>query len=141
MGYDVHITRRGDWFDEDGPSIGLNEWLLLVNRDPEMRLDGFAETRTAEGSVLRIDNPGLSIWTAYSGHEEDGNKAWFDYHDGGITVKNPDEEILIKMWLLAQQLSATVQGDEGERYDQNGLAISPEETSARDVSKPRWKFW
>ncbi len=141
MGYDVHITRREDWFDEEEPSIGLDEWVSLVNRDPEMRLDGFAETRTPEGSVLRIDSPGLAVWTTYSGHQEDGNKAWFDYHDGLITVKNPDAEILIKMGHLARQLSATVRGDEGERYDQNGSAHSAEGTTAGTVSKPWWKFW
>ena len=141
MGYDVHITRKEDWFDEDGPAIGIDEWLSLVNQDSEMRLDGCAEARTAEGPVLRIDSPGLAVWTRYSGHEEDGNKAWFDYHDGLITVKNPDQEILSKMGLLAQQLSATVQGDEGERYDQNGLVISAAESTAVKVSKPWWKFW
>ena len=143
MGYDVHITRKEDWSDEDGPDIAIDEWLSLVNGDPEMRLDGFAETQTAEGSLVRMESAGLSVWTAYSGHEEDGNKAWFDYHSGGITVKNPDKEILIKMWQLAQQLSATVQGDEGEQYDQSGSVIGAGATKAEaiNVSKPWWKLW
>jgi hypothetical protein len=35
-------------------------------------------------------------------------------------VKNPDTEILQKMWSLAQPLSAKVQGDDGELYDSSG---------------------
>jgi hypothetical protein len=31
--------------------------------------------------------------------------------------EDPDPEILQKMWLLAQALSAKVQGDDGEFYD------------------------
>lgn len=132
MGYDVHITRRENWFDEDGPDISLDEWLSVVKQDPEIRVDGFAEAQSAEGSLLRMESAGLAVWTAYSGHEENGNKAWFDYRGDRITVKNPDKEILVKMWCLAQHLSATVQGDEGERYDRSGSVIRR--------SKPWWKF-
>ena len=104
MGYDVHITRKDDWSDAEGPEISIAEWLAVVEADPEMRLDRFAETR-------------LSVWTAYSQHDESGNKAWFLHHDGRVTVKNPDDEILRKMWSIAQTLSAKVQGDDMEIYD------------------------
>jgi hypothetical protein len=117
MGYDVHITRKHDWFDEKGPQISLAEWLALVAADSEMRLDGYAETRLPGGSVFRTEKEGLSVWTAYSQHDESGNKAWFLYHGGEIAVKNPDDEILRKMWSIAQLLSAKVQGDDGEIYD------------------------
>ena len=40
MGYEVHITRRQHWLDEDGPSIALNEWLKVVHSDPEMHYEG-----------------------------------------------------------------------------------------------------
>jgi hypothetical protein len=43
--------------------------------------------------------------------------AWFAYWRGEIRVKNPDDEIIRKMWLVAQSLSAKVQGDDGETYD------------------------
>jgi hypothetical protein len=46
--------------------------------------------------------------------------AWFLYRKGYVTVKNPDEEILRKMWSIAQDLSAKVQGDDGEIYDSSG---------------------
>jgi hypothetical protein len=49
--------------------------------------------------------------------------AWFDFQDGDVVVKNPDEEILKKMWLIAQALGAKVQGDDGEIYDENGEIV------------------
>jgi len=42
MGYNVYITRRKNWFAEDGPEISLKEWVDLVRTDDEMRLDGYA---------------------------------------------------------------------------------------------------
>jgi hypothetical protein len=119
MGYDVHITRKRNWFD-DSPEIALGEWLSYVGRDPEMRLDGFAEAALPDGSVLRMESPGLAVWTAYSGHGHRGNMAWFHASQGDIVVKNPDPEILRKMWRIAQALNAKVQGDDGEIYDADG---------------------
>jgi hypothetical protein len=127
MGYDVHITRKRRWSDENGPEIPLDEWVAVVRADGDMRLDGYAETRVRDGRILRIENEGLSVWTAYSRHSENG-MAWFSFHHGNVVVKNPDPEILQKMWSLAQGLSAKVQGDEGEVYDASGnqMPISPQ---------------
>lgn len=120
MGYDVHITRKENWFDEDGPAIDIAEWKALVDADPEMRLDGYASAVVGNGSVLRLERDGLSVWTAYAGHGVDGNMAWFDFRQGNVVVKNPDDAILGKMWRLAQQLGAKVQGDDGELYGADG---------------------
>jgi hypothetical protein len=119
MGYDVHITRKQDWSDENGPEILLAEWIAVISADQDMRLDGYAETRLSDGSILRVENKGLSVWRAYSHHSETA-MAWFDFRKGNIVVKNPDLEILQKMWSLAQALSAKVQGDDGEFYDASG---------------------
>jgi hypothetical protein len=115
MGYDVHITRANDWTEAKSAPIRLEEWLTLIQSDPEMQLDGFADAKTPDG-VLRYENQGLVVWKAYSGNGVNGNMAWFDYRDGCITVKNPDEEILAKMKQIAKKLSAKVIGDEGEEY-------------------------
>jgi len=40
--------------------------------------------------------------------------AWFDHRQGQIIVKNPDDEILEKMYLIAKALHARVQSDDGE---------------------------
>ena len=49
--------------------------------------------------------------------------AWFWLAEGNIVVKNPDNEILRKMWALAQNLDARVQGDDDELYDAAGNQI------------------
>ncbi|WP_374087915.1 hypothetical protein [Methylomicrobium lacus] len=146
MGYEVHITRKEEWFEEEGPEITIEEWKNYVVSDPKMRLDGFAEATTPDGSILRVESPGLSVWVAYSKHEEYGNMAWFDHYKDRITVKNPDEEILIKMHAIASALEAKVQGDEGEIYDSNGQSNWQElrgNTGSESVvaKKPWWKFW
>ena len=144
MGYDVHITRKENWFEETGPEISLDEWVAYVSGDPEMRLDNFAEAANGNGAVLRIEKPGISVWLTYSGHDIDGNMAWFGHTRGRIVVKNPDEEILGKMWSIAQSLSARVQGDEGEIYNEEGEASVSEEppSAVRKVAKkPWWKLW
>jgi antitoxin component HigA of HigAB toxin-antitoxin module len=38
--------------------------------------------------------------------------AWFDFRNGNVVVKNPDSEILQKMWSLAQ-LSEVLRGKKG----------------------------
>jgi hypothetical protein len=138
MGYDVHITRRHDWSDPKGAEISLEEWLAFVAADPEMRLDGRAETRLQDGSVFRTEQQGLSVWTAYSLHDDSGNMAWFLYRKGYVTVRNPDEEIIRKMWSIAQALSAKVQGDDSEVYDSSARASHPDTDFA---GKPWWRFW
>ena len=115
MGYDVHITRKKDWSDKDGPEINLEEWVATVRSDPEMRLDGAAEAVTPSGDRLRYENEGLAVWTGHARHE-----GWFDYRRGRIVVENPDQEVLGKMYAIAQRLSARVVGDEGEVYDDKG---------------------
>lgn len=145
MGYDLHITRKADWFDEEGDEITLEEWSQFVNSSPDMRLDGCAEVETPNGT-LKVESEGLSVWTGYSNHEKDGNKAWFDYFDGNIKVKNPDEEIIKKMYQIAIALSAKVQGEECEIYDENGQSNWKELKAEGDViqktpSKKWWQFW
>ena len=145
MGYDVHITKKQQWFDDEGPEISLEDWTEYVNNNSDMQLDGFAETPLSNGQTLRLESEGLSVWLGYSGHEDEGNKAWFLYSDGNVIVKNPDEEILKKMYHIAQHFGATVQGDECETYDENAQATAPE-GETRPVEHPLangrwWQFW
>ena len=39
MGYDLHITRKVDWADEEGPAIPESEWDRIVERDSELARD------------------------------------------------------------------------------------------------------
>lgn len=145
MGYDLHITRKAEWFDEEGDEITLDEWCEFVKSSPDFRLDGHAEAETSNG-VLRVENEGLSVWTGYSGHEKDGNMAWFDYSEGNIKVKNPDDEIIRKMCQIAESLNAKVQGEECEVYGADGQSdwqgIKAEgEVVDKVTSKKWWQFW
>ena len=140
MGYEVHITRKANWFDEGGGEIALREWLDYVSSDSEMRADGYAEAQTPDG-VLRIDGEGIAVWTAYAGHGIGGNMAWFCHFGDRITVKNPDEAILGKMHQIATMLGAKVQGDEGEEYGPGGQPIDTATSSSAPAKKPWWKFW
>jgi len=143
MGYDLHITRRCNWFDQETDAIAVEEWLDLVRSDPEMRLDGYAEATVGSGSILRVDDPTMVVWVGYSKHGLNGNMAWLWYASGNIVAKNPDEEIRRKMWLLARALSAKVQGDDGELYGADGKRVTTEATAgeAHPKRKPWWRLW
>ena len=43
MGYEVHITRKTNWFDEEGPRISEDEWRAYVDSDSEMVMSGVAD--------------------------------------------------------------------------------------------------
>lgn len=143
MGYEVYITRRRDWWDDaSGEAIDAGIWRSFVAGDPTMRLDGFAEATLPDGETLRIESPGLAVWTAYSGHGVNGNMAWFDHRDGNIVVKNPDEEILGHMRTIAKHLDARVQGEEGESLDTPDTSPAHASVStAKTPSRPWWKQW
>ncbi len=112
MGYDVHITRKKNWFDEDGLRITEDEWRGYVSSDSEMVMSGVAEHTNRQGETIRIRQPLLTEWRQHSS----GSVVWFSYFEGSLTVKNPDEECLRKMRQVAAKLQARVQGDEGEIY-------------------------
>ena len=144
MGYDVHITRREHWADDEQPAIAIGEWLALVGNSQEWDVANVAEV-SGEQSALVYENEGLAVWLAWSGHEESGSKAWFYFRDGNIVVKNPDKEILAKMLELAELLGARVQGEEGEFFD-DSEQLNPVQEKAVLVApvrsqRPWWKFW
>ena len=148
MGYEIHITRKTDWFERDGPNISLEDWKSYISSDPDMRLDGYAEATAGNGDVLRVEDEGLAVWTAYSDHGVNGNMAWLYLGSGGIIAKNPDEEILKKMFEIAQALDARVVGDEGEEYGKDGEVVASEDELQPDTppeikpqKRPWWKLF
>ena len=109
MGYDLHITRKVHWSDEDGPTISPDEWLAVLDSDPELSRATDAGT---DGSL--------------SGAWKGETLFWFD--DGEVVCKNPDEAIIHKMVTIAKRLGATVQGDDGEHYPES---LPPPKPAAR----------
>ena len=139
MGYNLHITRKEDWSDEDDSNeIKLTEWTDYIRSDNEMRLEGKASATTDNGDEVTYHNNGLAIWTSYSKNGFDDNYAWFDLRGGNVTVKNPDNEIINKMIDIAGRLNAKVQGDDGETYD---TKIFTTEKQIMKDKRPWWKFW
>ncbi|AYB34063.1 hypothetical protein [Chryseolinea soli] len=132
MGYEIHITRKEDQSDDESNEIKLTEWIDYVKRDEEMRLERYAAAKTGNEEEVSYENDGLAVWTSYSKSGRKGNYAWFDFRNGEVTVKNPDQEIINKMIDIAGYLKAKVQGDDGETYDNKEII---------QEKKPWWKVW
>jgi hypothetical protein len=99
MGYELHITRKKLYVDEDGPEITWDEWKTYVATDPELRL----------APELGKNMVAMNIKCEYP-------DPWLDWYEGNIETKNPDEAILAKLLQIAAALKAKVQGDDGEVY-------------------------
>ena len=98
MGYDLHITRATDWTENIGVKIQADEWLALVQEDPDLNLD------PSHGPYA----------VSWSGSKEPG---WFDWYDGNVFTTDPSRATVGKMLALAETLAGMVQGDEGEVYE------------------------
>jgi hypothetical protein len=100
MGYDLHITRAEEWADNDRDQITVDEWLKVVEDDPELRLAGY-------------NGPYFALWRGRSEYPD----PWLDWYHGNVYSKSPDKAIVQKMLQIAEQLGARVQGDDGEFYE------------------------
>jgi hypothetical protein len=99
MGYDLHIVRGPDYFDNPAHQITADEWLRYVESDPELKLAGY-------------NGPHFALWTGKSEYPD----PWIDWSMGAIYSKNPDAFIVAKMLQIAELLRAQVRGDDNEIY-------------------------
>jgi hypothetical protein len=145
MGFELHITRREDAYDDEPElDIALAEWLTYVAADPEFRLDNFAQVELPDGGKLRTEEEGIAVWTAYSRDGIGQNHAWFTYYKGSVDVKNPDQEIINKMVEVAAALGARVVDDEGTVYEKERYLdeeIRDVHGAPRSGKKAWWQFW
>ncbi|MDP1797485.1 MAG: hypothetical protein Q8K78_08395 [Planctomycetaceae bacterium] len=100
MGWEVHATRATDWINSSENPITTEEWLRVVADDPELKIDD-------------QNSPYFAVWSGPCSYPKG---SWFDWHDGQIHTKNPDQAILGKLLEIAAKLGAVVQGDDGEIY-------------------------
>jgi hypothetical protein len=101
MGYDLHITRAEDWPQSEQNPITLEEWLAVVEEDPELApWDAYP-------------NSHFALWSGDSKHEH----PWMDWSRGKIYSKNPDAPLIRKMVSIARRLNARVIGQESEVYN------------------------
>src|SRR3954466_13280215 len=121
MGYDLHITRRPVWTDDDGPQITLDEWKAYVASDDELRPD-------------TVNGPTDFLWIAHP------NERWpLSWDRGELYTKNPDEITIRKLVTVAERLGATVQGDDGETYRADGPSFqAASEASPPPAASPSW---
>jgi hypothetical protein len=109
MGYDIHITRREDWWDEDGPVIATHEWEALVENDADL-------TMIAPPPGWSGPSQWTAVMTTHPREERLGTA--LHWEAGEISAKNPSDTLIAKMRQLARALHARVQGDDGEYYDE-----------------------
>ena len=109
MGYDLHITRQSYWAAKEGPEIALEEWLAVVNSDPELTWS----------ELNRSTSPYMADWSGPGKYP-----CWLDHDRGEIYTKNPTDEMTEKMVQIAKLLSAVVQGDDGEEYLEDGYVAA-----------------
>jgi hypothetical protein len=122
MAYDLRITRApGDWFESESGGITAEEWLKLVEEDPELSL--------VPGRAS------LARWQGPSKHPD----PWFDWWKGTIKTKSPDPPMVEKMIQMAARLNARVQGDDGETYLSEGRVERDGVVDARPEMD--WRRW
>lgn len=97
MSYDAHISRAPDWAISDEVQIPLEEWSAVALSA------GLIPTRQA------------GLFYAHDSRES-GDDASFEWFEGAITVRAPDQVTLGRMVEIAELLDAVVQGDDGEEY-------------------------
>ena len=99
MSYDLHITRKEFWADEEGAVITVEEWMNYLAGDPQLRPLPNVENYKVTFNINSISP-----------------EAWLEWDEGEIRTTGADEWIIAKMILIATALDAKVQGDEGEIY-------------------------
>jgi hypothetical protein len=99
MAYELHITRAEMFMFNDGAHITPEEWMAIVNQDPEL-----------------VQNISGGQYFANWQSEYAPPDAWFDWYEGNVFTKNPDRMVLGKSLDIAYWLGAQVQGDNGETY-------------------------
>ena len=119
MGYDLHITRAEFWADNEGQEISADEWLALIESDPTLTINiengpHFAELVSPNSDIQR----------------------WLNWDGGNILTKNPDRVTLKKMLEVASLLGASVQGDDGERYQSVDSYSEPATSRLTDNRQP-----
>jgi hypothetical protein len=111
MGYDVHISRRENWFDDRGPIITVSEFEAAVEHDPDLVLVPVPTDRNGD------PQPIAELASDSQLRRESGLR----WRAGKISSKNPSDLVIEAMCRLAKTLDARVQGDDGELYgDEQG---------------------
>lgn len=125
MGYDLHITRRKNWVDSDN-DIDAETWLAYAKRDIELH--------------FQPENGPYFVQWQNPEPEDHSTTEWLDWCDGALYSKYPSIAFRKKIFTIAEQLDAVVQGDDGELYDRDGNAVATiTDGKAPTPSQPLWR--
>lgn len=135
MGYELNIKR-----EEESRKISKDEWSQYIKTDSQFEPIEDFSVELNEGEILTVSTPNAGLW------KSDKGEIPFTFYEeyGEITVKNPDNWIIEKMISIANELNAVVEGEEGERYDENYLKdpfSNPINNNSSRRVKKWWQFW
>ena len=123
MGYDLQITRADCGVNGASLPIEPEEWLEVVQADPELEL-------------VASMGPHFARWSGESTLVE----SWLDWSQGSVFSENPDQALVTKMIRLAASLSARVVGEAGEGYSiapDGGVVLEEPELDPAMAGAPR----
>ena len=103
MGVEFHITRAEFWADNEDSQIASEEWLNIVNHDPEL-------------SIYAPNGEFFALWSGKSAYPE----PWLEWSNGNISTKWPDTALYLKMLQVATVLNAKVMDEDGTEYSSPG---------------------
>lgn len=142
MAYDMHITRKTDWADQDGPEIEREEWMAYVLIDKSLQLDRDRAEAVDPRVASRTKEPTHVRWTGWEGRMEGVREAWMWLENGNVMASDADAAFRRKLFLVADSLNARLMGDDGEIYNSNGEPESGRAKLTEDGRKRAWwKFW
>ncbi len=98
-GYDLHITKKDFWADENGPCISREEWNNYVKTDSQIQRD---DKNSTDDFLVSLELEQFPIW--------------YNPDLCEIYTKNPSENAINKLIKISEVLGARVQGDDGESY-------------------------
>jgi len=132
MSYYVTITRKPNPCWKGGELISEAEWRRVALAEPDFRPATDAELV----EVAPYGRPSDLVWTGHPNF----SAVWFDWFEGQIDVKGPDEITLAKMGLLAARLGANMIGENGELYDATGKCLGAQELPVEPGTQrqPAW---
>ncbi|WP_299212606.1 hypothetical protein [uncultured Aquimarina sp.] len=141
MGYSVYIER-----EEGKEPIYEEEWIDYADKDEEFEIvDGEIEAtnpQTGKKFIYEADNETYYLYKS--------EKVMFRFNQKYITVKNPNDDIILKMLKIAKELDAIVMGDGGTIYNdtyfeqkkkENDTELNKTFGKAPEPKKSKWKFW
>ena len=99
-----------------------SQGIRAVKEDQELRLAGY-------------NGDHFAIWNGKCRYPE----PWFDWSRGSVYTKNPDPPLIAKAIAIAKELSAHVEGDDGEQYLPDGKV--ERDGKVDDRPDMDWRTW